>query len=151
MMSRNVAGTLNRKPTARATWLVFAAVLTLAAAACDSTPPGGGPSPGTSSATQAPGTSPATEAPGSPTPDGGASAGAESPGATQGPGKPGHVFVINLENKGYDEGLGRRVRGPVPVADAARQGRAALPVLRDRAQLEPQLPGPDLGAGVESR
>lgn len=86
---------------ARAAWLVFATVLTLAATACDSTPPGG-PSPGTSSATQTPGTSPATEAPGSRNPDGGASAGTQPPGSTQEPGKPGHVFVINLENKGYE-------------------------------------------------
>lgn len=66
----------------------------VSAAACEPSPPGG---QGTASGT-APGT----------TPGAGASSGSQSPGPTAGgsatgqaSSKPGHVFVINLENKGY--------------------------------------------------
>ncbi|GAA2143438.1 hypothetical protein GCM10009825_33750 [Arthrobacter humicola] len=68
----------------------------LSAAACQPSPPGG--SPGTGSGTP------------SATPSTGASAGTSSPGTTSGGSasaqagsKPGHVFVINLENKGYNK------------------------------------------------
>ena len=42
-----------------------------------------------------------------------------------------------------------RVRGAVPAPDAAAQGRAAQPLLRDRAQLPAQLRRPDLRSGPE--
>lgn len=80
----------------------------LAATACEPKPPDGGPTPGTNAATQTPSTSPATEAPtatGTPT-------GTQSPTATQAAGKPGHVFVINLENKGYEKVWGTGSAAP---------------------------------------
>lgn len=89
-MSRNAT-----RPQRRiAVRLLVAAVLVVSAAACEPSPPGG---QGTASGT-APGT----------TPGAGASSGSQSPGPTAGGSatgqagsKPGHVFVINLENKGY--------------------------------------------------
>ena len=73
--------------------LLVAAVLLVTAAACEPPPPGGGPASGTGSQSAAPGTG----ASGSP------SAGPTAGGtATQAASKPGHIFVINLENKGYN-------------------------------------------------
>jgi phospholipase C len=76
--------------------LLVAAVLVVSAAACEPSPPGGSPGTGSStpSATPGTGTSSGTSSPG-PTAGGSATAGAGS--------KPGHVFVINLENKGYNK------------------------------------------------
>ncbi len=45
--------------------------------------------------------------------------------------------------------MGGGLWGPVPVADASQPGRPAVRVLRDRAQLEPELLGPDLRPGVQ--
>ena len=91
-MSRNAARTQHRISVR----LLLAAVLVVSAAACEPSPPGGGP--GTASGT--PSTAPST----------GASTGSQSPGPTAGGSttaqagaKPGHVFVINLENKGYNK------------------------------------------------
>lgn len=85
-MSRNVARTLGRNATRRATWLILATALSVSAVACTPVPPNGGPSTGASS----------TGTPGA------GSGGTQSQGTGQA-GKPGHVFVINLENKGYDK------------------------------------------------
>ena len=91
-MSRNAARP-QRRISVR---LLLAAVLVVSAAACEPSPPGG--SPGTTSGT--PSTAPST----------GATTGSQSPGPTAGGSttaqagaKPGHVFVINLENKGYNK------------------------------------------------
>lgn len=76
-MSRNVSNFLGLNRAARRpAVLLLAAILAVAATACEPSTPGGGPSPGQSTATSQ-----------SPRP----------------PGKPGHVFVINLENKDYDD------------------------------------------------
>ena len=112
MMSRNVAGTLNRKPTARATWLVFAAVLTWRPRRVIRHRPAAAsrPVPAPQRRRPAPARRRKHRVPGLPTaallPE------RQSPGATQGPGKPGHVFVINLENKGYDEVWGAGSAAP---------------------------------------
>jgi hypothetical protein len=77
-MSRNAPKSQRRF----AVRLLVAAVLLVTAAACEPAPPGGGPASGTGSP--------------SPTPTTGGT-------ATPAGSKPGHVFVINLENKGYNE------------------------------------------------
>ncbi len=60
-----------------------------------------------------------------------------------------HVFVINLENKGYDETWGPASAAPVPLPDPAQPRRTAEPVLRHRAQLAAQLRGADFRAGTQ--
>ncbi|MGY2746784.1 alkaline phosphatase family protein [Arthrobacter sp. UYCu723] len=107
-MSRNAAKTLGFNVTGRAAWLTFAVILALATAACTPTPPDGGGPPGTGSATAAP----STGAPSTGTPSNGASARPQSPTAAPGTGKPGHVFVINLENKGYEKVWGAGSEAP---------------------------------------
>jgi hypothetical protein len=107
-MSRNAARTPARSAAARIVSLVVAAVLAVATSACESMPSGGGPAPGTSAATAPPGIEtpgPATSGtgtPGPPAPGTPAPGAIGSPDAGQASWKPGHVFVINLENKGYD-------------------------------------------------
>jgi hypothetical protein len=89
-MSRNVAKFLGLSRAARPAGLLLAVILAVTATACEPTPPEGGPPPGTGNTTATPGTP--TNTP--------------SPQSTQASGKPGHVFVINLENKDYDEAWG---------------------------------------------
>ena len=60
-----------------------------------------------------------------------------------------HVFVINIENKGYDETWGDGVGGAVPREDPALAGRAAQLLLRHRPQLAAQLRRPDLRSGAQ--
>ncbi|WP_306858975.1 alkaline phosphatase family protein [Arthrobacter bambusae] len=97
-MSRNVAGIRGRTAKGRSPWLIAAAALALATAGCQSPSPGPAPSTGTGTTTVHPGAS-TTEA----SPDPGSSSGSASPAAQPASGAPGHVFVINLENKGYNE------------------------------------------------
>jgi hypothetical protein len=89
-MSRNVAKFLGLSRAARPAGLLLAVILAVTATACEPTPPEGGPPSGTGNTTATPGTP--TNTP--------------SPQSTQASGKPGHVFVINLENKDYDEAWG---------------------------------------------
>lgn len=86
-MSRNTFEFLGLDRAARPASLILAAILAVAATACEPTPPGGGPSPGKGKTTAAPGTPTTTP----------------SPQPTQASGKPGHVFVINLENHDYND------------------------------------------------
>ncbi|MCU1564733.1 MAG: phosphoesterase [Arthrobacter sp.] len=103
-MSRNLAKTLVRNGAGRTAWLVVAIVLAVVASACEPTPAGGGASPGTGAATGVPGTgAPGTGTPGTGTSGPGSASETRSPDAARVSGKPGHVFVINLENKGYDK------------------------------------------------
>lgn len=83
-MNRKITSAPAPTPTVRAPWLIIAAALALATAGCQSPPHGPAPSAGTETATASP-------EPGS------------SSAARPASGAPGHVFVINLENKGYDK------------------------------------------------
>jgi hypothetical protein len=87
-MSRKTFKFLGRSRAARSAALLVAAVLAVAVTGCEPTPPRGGPSPGQSNTT--------TATPGTPTTT-------PSPPSTQASGKPGHVFVINLENHDYND------------------------------------------------
>jgi hypothetical protein len=95
-MSRNTFKILGLDSAARPAALILAATLAVAATACEPTPPGGGPSPGQDKTTAAPGT-PATTPSAEP---------------TQAQGKPGHVFVINLENHDYNDVWGAGSAAP---------------------------------------
>jgi hypothetical protein len=87
-MSRKTFKFLGGGRAARPAALLVAAVLAVAVTGCEPTPPRGGPSPGQSNTT--------TATPGTPTTT-------PSPPSTQASGKPGHVFVINLENHDYND------------------------------------------------
>lgn len=103
-MSGNVGRSRNSAVTGRAAWVVLAVLLALATA-CTPVPPEGGASPGTGSPTAAPGAGPLPPGTGSP-----------------GTGKPGHVFVINLENKGYDAVWGSGSAAPYLSTTLRAQG-----------------------------
>lgn len=94
MMRRKPTPAPSRKRTSRAPWLILAAALAMATAGCQSPAPA--PSTGAGTATASPTPSPTGA---SPTP--GASSESPPPAAGPASGVPGHVFVINLENKGY--------------------------------------------------
>jgi hypothetical protein len=87
--------------------LLVAAVLMVSAAACEPSPPGGGPGAST-------GTTPPTAGATPPTAGGTATAGTGS--------KPGHVFVINLENKGYNKVWGEGSEAPYLSQTLRSQG-----------------------------
>jgi hypothetical protein len=95
-MSRNPSTTPGAKAPARAAWLTAAVVLALATASCTPAPPdgGGGPRPGSSSAAP----------------------------STNGAGTPGHVFIVNLENKGYEKVWGAGSAAPYLSATLRKQG-----------------------------
>lgn len=92
-MSRNIGRTRSSVVRGHAARLLLAVLLTTLAPACNPTPPEGGASPGTG-----------------------------SPTATPGAGKPGHVFVINLENKGYDAVWGSGSAAPYLSTTLRAQG-----------------------------
>ena len=107
-MSRNRALPARRMPG-----LLLAAALIAAAAACTpATPPGptGSGTP-TATATTAPTSSSAPP-----------SSSASATGEPQAGGKPGHVFVINLENKGYDKVWGASSAAPYLSRTLRAQG-----------------------------
>jgi hypothetical protein len=106
-MSRDIAKFLGLNRAARSAVLLLAAALAVAVTGCEPTPPGGGPSPGQNSTT--------TATPGAPTH-------APSPPTAQASGKPGHVFVINLENKNYDEAWGADSAAPYLSKTLRTQG-----------------------------
>jgi len=106
-MGRNTARARGRNVTGRTPWLIFAMTLTLASTACQSLPSSPAPSPGA--------TSPASPAPSS-------STGSRSPAALPASGTPGHVFVINLENKGYDKVWGAGSAAPYLSGTLRSQG-----------------------------
>jgi hypothetical protein len=127
-MSRNAAKPSGQNGAGRTAWLVLAIVLAVAASACEPAPPGGGPSPGTSAATAVPDTgtpdtgTPGAGTPSTVTPGPGSAGGTRSPGAAQASGKPKHVFVINLENKGYDKVWGAGSAAPYLSQTLRAQG-----------------------------
>ena len=110
-MNRNDAKTLRRSRAGHAAGLVLAAAVALAATACQSTPPAPGPSQGSSATTQRPDTSMPTNSPSN-----------SSPHSTEASGRPGHVFVINLENKGYEEVWGSGSAAPYLSTTLRGQG-----------------------------
>src|SRR6478736_1887791 len=105
-MSRNRA-----LPARRMTGLLLAAALIAAAAACTPAPPPSPTGSGTPTATTAPTSSSAPP-----------SSSASATGEPQAGGKPGHVFVINLENKGYDKVWGASSAAPYLSRTLRAQG-----------------------------
>lgn len=106
-MSRNRA-----RPARRMTGLLLATVLIAAAAACTPAPPPPGPTgSGTPTATAPPTSSSAPP-----------SSSASATGGAQAADKPGHVFVINLENKGYDKVWGAGSAAPYLSRTLRAQG-----------------------------
>ena len=95
-MSRNRATSPRRNPGRRAAAVLVAAALLGGAAAC--TP---GPQPPGPAGSSTPGSTAATTRPAPP-----------SSSAPRAAGKPGHIFVINLENKGYDKVWGAGSAAP---------------------------------------
>jgi hypothetical protein len=106
-MSRKTFKFLGLSRAARPAALILAAILAMAATGCEPTPPGGGPSAGQSGTT--------TATPGTPT-------STPSPPSTQASGKPGHVFVINLENHDYNEVWGASSAAPYLSKTLRAQG-----------------------------
>jgi len=103
-MSRNYAPRQGRSVVRQSRGVAIAAVLLVAAAACTPAPPPGptGTSaPQTTAATAPPSTAAPTTPPSS-----------ASGGSPQAGSKPGHIFVINLENKGYDKVWGAGSAAP---------------------------------------
>ena len=66
-------------------------------------------------------------------------------------GKPGHVFVINLENKSYRDVWNDQSAAPYLSQTLKPQGVLLTRYYADRALLASQLHGPDLGAGPQLR
>ncbi|MGO4490503.1 alkaline phosphatase family protein [Arthrobacter sp. 2YAF22_2] len=117
-MSRNHASSPGRIAAGRIPGLFLAAALVAAATACTpATPPPsstGTSAPGTTAAAAPPSSSPQTSPPPQPpTPPA---------GGPQTAGKPGHVFVINLENKGYDKVWGTGSEAPYLSQTLRAQG-----------------------------
>src|SRR6476661_6179898 len=101
-------------PARRMTGLLLAAALIAVAAACTPAPPPPGPTgSGTPTATA---TAPPTSSSAPP------SSSASASGEPQTGGKPGHVFVINLENKGYDKVWGAGSAAPYLSRTLRAQG-----------------------------
>ena len=101
----------------RAAWLTITVLLALATASCTTAPPdAGGPSgPGSSSAPSTGGNTPPQSPTGTPTPQ-------QTAPTAKGARTPGHVFIVNLENKGYDEVWGADSAAPYLSTTLRGQG-----------------------------
>ena len=85
--------------------------------------------------------------------------GTSAPGTTSAPvgttnaatGKVGHVFVINLENKGYETAWGSGSAAPYLSQTLRGQGVLLTQYYGIAHNFRAQLPGPDLRAGIQRR
>ncbi|MCX6498348.1 MAG: phosphoesterase [Arthrobacter sp.] len=115
-MSRNHATSPGRAAARRMPGLLLAATLVAVTAAC--TPATSGPTGASAPVT----TTAATAPPSSTAPPSAQPPSSSPPGRPQAAGKPGHIFVINLENKGYDTVWGADSEAPYLSKTLRAQG-----------------------------
>jgi hypothetical protein len=133
---RKSTGVHRKRDTARAGALIMTAALALALSACNPAGPGTGAPPATTESPTATSTPSETASSQAGSPSTGSPSAAQSPAAgptgtasqdpqrtsKQAGGKPGHVFVINLENKGYYKTWGKDSPAPYLSGTLRTQG-----------------------------